>query len=114
MRFPSPIIASTYALYCVTMRGDPTRAEASIRSYMIAPPQPGDLIMEISTIWRRDRDAARLGRLVRCGREPIPDWEEERDGANPGEVVWHIQPDGGEEHRWVNAHFIRVLEEMFF
>ena len=86
-------------------------------------PQPGDVVLETSTIWRWARhgqDATRaaypeIGILLRIAEEPFPREEgelEPDDGAR--ETVHYIRPLDGSarEHRWTNARFIRVLSSL--
>lgn len=75
------------------------------------------MVMETSTIYMRERDECRFGRLLRKEREPIctrAKWIEgggSDDESIPTELVWYIELPDGTEYRWVNASFIRVLEE---
>jgi hypothetical protein len=86
-------------------------------------PQPGDLVLEVSTVWKRNHYALEapreqypeLGFLLRVEMEPFPRAEGETepdDGAR--EKVWYIRPLDGSvpEYRWVNANFIRVFTEL--
>lgn len=108
--------------------------DCAVWQFVISP-RVGDLVVEISTIYDRDRDPYRLGRLLRDCREPrqtepipealvsVPDdwtkdqiagfqryWDAMPRGI-PTERVFYIDRlDGGGEYRWHNAHIIRVFE----
>lgn len=83
----------------------------------IQNPKPGHLVMETSTIYMPERDESRFGRLLRKTREPCYSSDEWRAQGGkdeepiPTESVWYIELPDGREYRWVNADFIRVLDE---
>ena len=87
---------------------------------IIRAPRPGDLVMEISTIYMPERDEFRFGRLLRKVNEPTrtqEEWAEEggrQDEAVPMQIVWYIELPDAREYRWHNAGFIRVLDEPVF
>jgi hypothetical protein len=78
---------------------------------------PGDLVVEISTIWRRSLDCGRIGRLVKI--EQRPRWtraEMDMQGCEPDEEIpietyYEVErlTDGGVVE-WTNCTFIRVTE----
>ena len=93
-------------------------------------PQPGDLVMEKSTAFMRQRNATNewaitrdghirsecgIGILLRTAIEPFPredgdEWDEVADGPWPTEKVWYIRRlDDCSEFRWTNADFICIL-----
>ncbi len=86
-------------------------------------PEPGDLVLELSTIHfddaphlvakYGDKRGKRLGVLLRVTREPIcaPDAWDEPD-AIPEETVTYLRLPDGREFRWVNASFIAVPTEI--
>jgi hypothetical protein len=82
-------------------------------------PQPGDLVLETSTLWRAARyvedtpgQFPNLGVLLRMTTEPMPGDSE--DEEPPTERVWYVRPLDGSvpEYRWTNADFIRVLTSL--
>ncbi len=84
-------------------------------------PQPGDVVLETSTVWRWARYAEEaprqqypeLGVLLRITHEPFPRQDgEENDGRL--EIVHYVRPLDGSvlEYRWTNASFIRVLTSL--
>jgi hypothetical protein len=116
------IAINAYTAYRNTVVGNPAPAIAE-QYARTTNPQPGDLVLEVSTIWKQSRYALEapraqypeLGFLLRVEMEPFPREEGETepdDGAR--EKVWYIQPLDGSvpEYRWVNANFIRVFTEL--
>ena len=69
-------------------------------------PQPGDLVMEISTVASKDHHS-RLGRLKRVEKEFVPFGEEE---GSYYDTFWCLELPDGSEFRWSNCRFVRVLE----
>jgi hypothetical protein len=63
------LVRTIHNLYSALLCGQPTPLQRSILDYMTAPPRPGDLVMEISTIYMAERAFVRLGRLVKDTRE---------------------------------------------
>ena len=126
-----------HSLYKVTLVGNPAPFVERLGARMRAP-RPGDLVVEISTIYRLLRgqwDTAALGYLLREVDEPAftrEAWEAER----AAEAAWHAQHhpdepyepteefttydppmervqylqrfDGNGEFRWHNAEFIAL------
>lgn len=82
-------------------------------------PKPGQLVMEISTIYCRDRDDTRLGRLLKTSMEPMYTREEARnhgyddDEPIPEKNYWYIDLifDKHRTFKWSNARFIAVPED---
>lgn len=82
--------------------------------------QPGDLVVERSTIWRWARDGvgdkleyySAIGVYLRQAMEPYPKVDpDDPDEENPPlERVWYIQPldQSVPECRWTNADFIYI------
>jgi hypothetical protein len=89
--------------------------------YELKDPKVGDIVMETSTHFRKDRDPLEgIGRLVSIAREPMysPEaWKEagaEEGDPIPTELVWTIELifDDGRRFTWRNASFIKVKAEM--
>jgi len=130
------IAINAHAAYNSCLVGNPAPRVEAMYQRMITP-EPGDLVLETSTIWRwaRDSDAVAcdqlpgLGILKRRALEPIMDraafddmhahgdyWvrpDETLDDL-PKETVYYIEPLDGTvpEYRWVNANFIRVSSSL--
>jgi hypothetical protein len=72
-------------------------------------PEPGDLVVEASSLQIRDPDPDAIGWLVGHGDAPYSE-----DGAGPMREVWDILPLSGRTQkdwgyqRWENADFRRV------
>lgn len=123
------IACNAYAAYLNTLVGNPAPRIAEEGERTRAP-QPGDVVLETSTIWRwHDDPGPALGVLLRDVREPIYSREEfdamhaegdywdnpdEDYEILPTEQIFYVRPlDGSvEEFRWHNATFIRVHSEM--
>lgn len=77
-------------------------------------PQPGDLVIETSLLYY-PAEPKRFGTLLRIEREPVCDpsqWDEEAEGRPvPTERVFYIRGLDGQEHRWVNADFMRIARD---
>jgi hypothetical protein len=104
------IEALAYNLYRATIVGDPAPFVRELGTRM-ANPQPGDLVLETTTLRRPNSYGARLGRLLRIVDEPFPDWPDD-EGDAPLERVWYITLPDGREYRWTNASFIAVPTEI--
>ena len=72
----------------------------------LSDPQPKDLVVEISTMRRRERDFEAVGRLVRKALEPMG------NGSGFSETVWYVELEDARIYRWVNADFIRAPESI--
>lgn len=104
-----------YSLYLATLVGDPAPRIKELHQ-TLTHPQPGDLVLEISSIYdaRPERAGTRLGRLESFGYEPMwtpEEWAEmgeESSAAIPREKVYYITLADGREYRWHNAAFIVV------
>lgn len=70
--------------------------------------EPGQMVLEISTIFDRSRDRHGIGRLVKKTREPYP--ADYGDEQTPLEDCWYIECLDGVIYRWTNAGFVRVPE----
>jgi hypothetical protein len=100
------VCINAYRTYLGTLHG--CSAPVTKKAYAFyAEPRPGDLVIETTTIYDRERDAERIGRLLRVVHEPL-------DPAEPEYVckVWCIEGLDGSEYRWHNASFIRVAESL--
>jgi hypothetical protein len=110
------VYANAYQAYMGTLRGNGAPIDKALFE-VFTKPRPGHLVMETSTIYMHDRDEHRFGRLLRKASEPMYTREKWAEGGGtdndpiPSEVVWYIEKPDGTEYRWVNASFIRVLEE---
>jgi hypothetical protein len=123
-----------YNLYSATLVGNPAPFVERL-SRRIRDPQPGDLVLEVSTITRQLRadpfDACGLGILRRVADEPaftkeehdeeqaalaaaIPDEPYEPEPYDPPlERVQYIDRlDGSGEFRWHNAEFIAIPTDL--
>lgn len=106
------IRALAYNAYGATMVGSP--ALSSKRFYEATKALAvGDLVVEITTIWRPERDSDAVGYLREIAFEPVdygPDaepWDEAEEGRpHPTEKVYYINTLDGRQYRWVNASFI--------
>ena len=68
----------------------------------------GQLVIETSTMFSRDRDRYGVGWLVKKTSEPLPgDFGDEEP---PLETCWYIECLDGVVYRWTNADFVRVPE----
>lgn len=85
----------------------------------IKNPQPGDTVMEYSTIHDRSLDPVRIGILRNVSVEPCHEhdgkpiaecWNEEMDGPHEcKQKYWYIELLDGTPYRWHNADFIRLF-----
>jgi hypothetical protein len=103
------VCTNAYRAYCATLHGctAPVTRELFDEAQ---DPKPGDLVIEISIIHYPERDEARFGRLLQVTREPIPDADPDYE-VPPTERVQYIVLHDGRLYRWVNAGFVKVLEE---
>lgn len=84
------------------------------------PLEPGDFVMEHSTVWHDHKDSIRFGHLISKNDEPMfsdEEWEtlkdEYGDQGRPVERVYRIKLlKDGTEMRWTNAVFIRLPKSM--
>lgn len=110
------LIASAYANYCSSLIGGPPVSHERFKFFKEF--KVGDLVMEVSSLHRRDYDTQRIGYLVSDQMEPFGTdewWEETKDdyeGKRPQERVYTIKRlIGGEDFRWSNAMMVRVVTE---
>lgn len=114
----SLLIASAYANYCSSLIGGPPIAYERFKFFKEF--KPGDLVMEVSSMFRRENyDKYRIGYLLSDAMEPFGTeewWQEvksEYDGKRPQERVFTIDRlDGGGHFRWTNAMMIRVVTKI--
>lgn len=112
------IAMAGYAAWCATLIGNAPPSTKALYDRMRAP-QPGDLVVETSTLHRTPWDPGAVGRLLRTAMEPR--WTRERWIADGGdadepirtEQIWYVAPfvptqDGRDEVRWWNASFIAI------
>jgi len=108
----SLLCISAYNHYLSTLVGNPAPTVRAALDKM-SHPQPGDWVIETSTIWDRARDRDRFGRLLRTAAEPMwtpEQWAEGGGGADPIplERIFYIRTADGREYRWRNASFIAI------
>jgi hypothetical protein len=99
---------AAYRAYTLSLQG----TGLSHRNYEFAKGiAPGQLVMEVSSIWMRKFDQIRVGYLETITREPFPgDWDGEE--KVPMETVYYIKAlSDGETKRWTNCDFIRLVED---
>jgi hypothetical protein len=116
----SLLISSAYAAYSSSLIG--TNLEGVNKRFRFFQDiKPGNLVMEISSMFVRSPDAIRIGYLDRIVREPYPvppSMTEEEYKAEyepdlpPTETVHYIKSVlDDKEIRWTNAQFIRVVDD---
>lgn len=129
------IAINAYAAYCNVLMGTSAPRGREIFERMTHP-EPGDLVLETSTIWQAARHAEDvpkqlpcLGVLLRVVDEPVCTQADldamhaEGDSYTspnesladiPRERVWYIQPldNSVPEYRWTNASFIQVFNSL--
>jgi hypothetical protein len=130
------IAINTYVAYSNSLVGNPAPAVRAVYERK-RNPQPGDIVMETSTIWRWAEHADEapsdqypaIGVLLRIESEPVCTQtaldEMHADGDYfvrldekltdvPTERVFYIKPLDGSvpEYRWTNADFIRVSDSL--
>lgn len=101
---------SAYSAYLNTLVGNPAPRIAALYQE-IKNPKEGDLVLETSTIGRRP--TATIGRLLRVVKEPAmsaEEWDVPVNGPVPNDTFWYIENLDGQEERWSNCSFIKVLE----
>ncbi len=128
------IAINAYAAYCNSMMNH--SAEYRAQYDRTAKPEPGDIVLEVTTVFRA-RTAyepsggqfASLGVLLREAMEPIVTAEQLAEMHAAGdyyksleetiddiakEKAFYIRPLDGSvpEYRWTNARFIRVLSSL--
>lgn len=104
----SLLMTSARELWSRTLDGERS-AWTEAMYHVLSNPRPGDLVLEIT---RRSNDLSRFGRLLRIVKEPIEgEWDEAVDGPRPSDTYWYIENANGEECKWYNCQFIRVLEQ---
>jgi hypothetical protein len=111
------LIASAYAAYCSSLIGGPPIAHERFQFFKEF--KPGDLVMEVSSMFQRRLDPIRIGYLVSDAMEPFGTeewWEENKEdyeGERPQERVFTIKSLlDEEEKRWTNAMMIRVVTKI--
>lgn len=113
-----------YRLYLSTLVGSPAPNVRQLGDRMTQP-VPGDLVMEISTIYHDgsnpkfpDRTAERMGILLRDARELVctpEEWTEqggEQGEPIPNQRVFYLALPDGREYRWHNANFIAIPQRI--
>jgi len=109
------LAVATYRLLMATTVGNPAPAVAKLYA-TLTHPRPGDLVMEVTTIYAPREDADRFGRLIMVRDEVRPYPDDETAELNDHEVnrdtTTYIETFGGELRIWHNCEFIRVLEDL--
>jgi hypothetical protein len=111
---------TAYNLYLAALLNPRDDAHISLNRRM-RDPQPGDVVVERSTLGFKRGDGTRCGVLLRKTSEPIytPEQWKEMGGADgekiPEQVVWYIRLDfdDGREFRWSNADFIAIPRDVW-
>jgi len=116
---------SAYNGYNAALCGSPTPSQRSLIDFMSTEPEMGDLVMEASTVWYRERDSVRIGRLIGCVEEYVPNDDGEQPAEDevsdyqahyaepyPKERFWYIATPTGCMFRWNNARFLRLPEDI--
>lgn len=112
------LIASAYAAYCSSLIGGPSIAHQRFQFFKEF--KPGDLVMEISSMFMRSHDQYRIGYLVSDAMEPYGTdewWEENKadygDDGRPEERTYTIKCLLSDQNfRWTNASMIRVVTKI--
>lgn len=115
------IACAGYAAYRNAMVGNPAPRVADYLA-RVDNPQPGDLVLEVTTIHRVPWKHAGLGWLLRIAREPVwtPETWAEEEGDRPysecpTQKVWYIDPlDPNVKetpYRWEDAEFVTIPNE---
>ncbi len=98
---------AAYSAYTLALNGDsPPSAFQWFKRV-----EPGQMVLETSTMFQRSRDRHGVGWLVKKTREPYPvgdDWD--ANEPVPLEDCWYIECLDGVIYRWTNADFVRVPE----
>ncbi len=111
------LFVSAYQVYRSTLHGCGAPITGMLRD-ALTKPEPGHLVMEITTIYMPERDAFRFGRLLRRAYEPSwtaeqwadPEVNAHPEAPRPTTLIWYVALEDGTEYRWDNADFIRVFE----
>lgn len=106
------LVVNAYHAWNNCLVGDPTPRIAELYKEL-SNPQVGDMVLETSTFGRKRRTPA-IGRLTKVAREPAyptDEWNESEDGPMPLDTFWYLTGLDGDEQRWANCTFIKVLEQ---
>lgn len=113
----SILIASAYANYSSSLIGGPKIAHERFEFFKNF--KPGDLVMEVSSMFSRKMDEYRIGWLVSDTIEPYgtDEWWQENaadyDNERPNERAFRIKClVSGQEFRWTNAMMVRVVTQI--
>lgn len=121
LKYPTAILELTaYNLFLSALMNPSDKAHQSLFDRM-RNPQPGDLVVERSTIGFAHGNGTRCGVLLRKVQEPMHTAEawKEAGGADgekiPEWTAWYIRLvfDDGREFRWTNADFIAIPQEVW-
>jgi hypothetical protein len=112
------LAVSAFRYYLATLaaaEGNPTPRIAQERD-QLRTPQPGDWVMEISTIWDARSDFDRIGRLILVRDEIVPYAEEQEvagdDSGGVRERFSYIERLDGTLFRWHNCEFLRLFADI--
>lgn len=117
MNVYSYLAIATYQAYGLTLCGNPSENNKKLHRYMSAL-AIGSLVMEITTIWHRERDEKRFGYLISDSYELLhsdEEWEIVRHeydvSPRPTHRVVRIRLLSDDtEFAWHNCEFVRVLD----
>lgn len=112
------LIASAYAAWCSQLISGPPKTLERFRWFKNF--EPGQLVMEVTSLHQEAQNEYRIGHLLSVGMEPFhsdEEWEqvkaEWKGQPRPTEKVYRIRTlVHGTEFRWRNADFIRVPENL--
>jgi hypothetical protein len=109
------LAVSAFRYYLATLESDPPPRVAKERD-QLQTPQPGDWVMEISTIWDERSDFDRIGRLILVRDEVVHYANEREDAFSDDEEVYerytYVERLDGTVFRWHNCELMRVFEDI--
>lgn len=100
------LIAYTHTLYSAMLTANRVPCNEALYR-LLKNPLPGDMVLELTN---RNKGHDCIGTLLKVTREPVDGWNEEEDGPTPLETYWYICDVDGNEQRWFNCDFVRVLD----
>ena len=111
---------NVYNLYKSSLIGNAPQFILDLHQFLIKP-EPGNLVMEITTIHDETRTGTRIGwleEIVEQEDHTDEEWKELKEqynetGERPTRTVYYIKTLSGEVQSWDNCQFIRVPESIF-
>lgn len=102
------LVINAYKLWGATLTAN--RAPSNEALYqLLRHPQPGDMVLEVTN---RRAGIAGIGTLLKVTKEPPDGWDEKEQGEPaPLCEYWYIRDLNGNEQRWFNCDFIRVIDQ---